>query len=138
MKEFLSEHHWLWDVGIILAVSVLVFYFDPVDKVLAANKYRKDGGFFMIVTIVAIVTMTASGLSLRHYWKLVPIVTFSVATVTYVHCYHRDFEDLQNTLHYTHQMYIEETVVNALIFLAFAIPPTIVVRRIREGGGRRE
>lgn len=138
MKEFLNEHHWLWDVGIILAVSALVFCFDPVDKVLASNKYRKDGGFHMIVTIVAIVTATASVLSLRYYWKMISITTFSVTAATFVHGYVRDFEDLQNTLHYTHQMYVEETVVNALIFLAFAIPPTIVVRRMREGGGRRE
>ncbi|AJQ29508.1 hypothetical protein [Pelosinus fermentans] len=138
MKEFLSEHHWLWDAAIVLLVSMLVFYFDPVWNAYRITHTGKDGGILSILVTVSIVTMTASVLSLRYYWKFIPITIFSVTTVSFVHSYHRSFEDLQNTLHYTHQMYIEEAVVNALIFLAFAIPPTIVVRRIKEGGGRRE
>jgi hypothetical protein len=130
MKKFFYEHHWLWNATIILIVSGLVFYFDPVGRAYEAADYRKDGGLKWILIIGSIVTMLATVISLRHYWKWIVIATVCVATAQQIHShfvrYAGQYQD------YTPMMHVVGFVGNNLIYLAFTLPPAALVRYIRK------
>ncbi|WP_110955842.1 hypothetical protein [Anaerosinus massiliensis] len=130
MRRFFENNHWLWNAAIVLVVSVLVFYFDPVGRAYEASDFRKDGGLKWIAIIVSIVTMMSTIFSLRHYWKWVIVAPFFVGTANQLHStFIRFAGSYQN---YTPMMHLREIILNDLIYVIFALPTTALVLFIRK------
>lgn len=132
MKEYLSKYHWLWNAAIVLIVSGLVFYFDPVWNAYRITHTGKDGGILSILVIVSIITVTAAIIALRHYWKWVVAATFCVTFASRLNGYIRKSGDMHSSIPYTYQTYIWESAANGLVYLAFALSSVALVRYIRK------
>ncbi|WP_199884098.1 hypothetical protein [Anaerosinus massiliensis] len=136
MKQVLSKYHWLWNAAIVLVVSVLVFYFDPVGRAYEASDFRKDGGLKWIAIIVSIVTMMSTIFSLRHYWKWVIVAPFFVGTANHLHSIFIRFAGAYPE--YTPMMHVEGIILNDLIYVIFALPTTALVLFIRTRNQERK
>ncbi|WP_110955841.1 hypothetical protein [Anaerosinus massiliensis] len=122
MKKVSVAYQYLWNTTIVLTMSVLVFYFDPVWNAYQITHTGKDGGILSILVVVSIVTMIAMCISLRNYWKWVAGATFCVTFSSFLNVYSRQYENIDRIVPYTYQTYIWESTANGFVYVVFTLP----------------